>query len=148
MRSTILNIFFYLCFIYIIKSYVYKKSPIIVINRKWLYGTNRDKTNLKINDIINFKNKKELKKEIVAHSKKLSLDLNNKQLNKIGNNLFEFFSYIKLMDMKINFKKKKIKRKIKLLPLCEKQNKYKKFHTQNMKKEGNYFITFMSSYIH
>ncbi|ETB59930.1 hypothetical protein, variant 3 [Plasmodium yoelii 17X] len=63
----------------------------------------------------------ELKKEIIAHSKKVSLDLNDEQIKSIENKLNEFFSYMKWTNIRINLGKKKFKHKLKRLSLREKE---------------------------
>ncbi|SBT30973.1 hypothetical protein, conserved [Plasmodium ovale wallikeri] len=100
------------------------------------------------------------------HSKRLALNLNDEQVKNIRNNLYEFFSYMKLMDIKIGLRKqsrgsklvskgkrekqvkvaKRGKRNVKSLPLDGTDKKYKEFCTQNMKKEGDYFVTSSNSF--
>ncbi|GAW79211.1 hypothetical protein, conserved [Plasmodium gonderi] len=129
-----------------IESYVLKKKSIFKSSCNLAPRSKGKQLRLKINDIINFKNKEELKREIIRHSKSISLDLNDKQINNIGNNLHEFFSYVKLKDIRIGVQKIRNKRNTKALPLCIKDNKYEEFHTLNMKKEGEYFVQDSNSY--
>ncbi|ETB59929.1 hypothetical protein, variant 2 [Plasmodium yoelii 17X] len=88
----------------------------------------------------------ELKKEIIAHSKKVSLDLNDEQIKSIENKLNEFFSYMKWTNIRINLGKKKFKHKLKRLSLREKEGINEEFFTENMNKEGNYFVVSSKNY--
>ncbi|SCA48327.1 conserved Plasmodium protein, unknown function [Plasmodium ovale] len=137
---------FYLFFAYFVEAYVFKKDVGPLVCRKWPHGKKWVKLGLKINDIINFKNREELQKEVVMHSKRLALNLNDEQVKNIRNNLYEFFSYMKLMDIKIVKVAKRGKRNVKWLPLNGTDKKYKEFCTQNMKKEGDYFVTSSNSF--
>ncbi|SOV74049.1 conserved Plasmodium protein, unknown function [Plasmodium sp. gorilla clade G3] len=126
-----------------IKTFILKNnnnlSPYII----YLRHKNKNRLNVKINDILNFKDKNELRKEIITHSKKLCLDLNEEQLRNIENNLYEFFNNLKLRNINIDLDEKKIsenKENIKSLPLVEHEKIQEKFQTKNLKKEGDYFV--------
>ncbi|CRG98103.1 conserved Plasmodium protein, unknown function [Plasmodium gallinaceum] len=135
---------FFLFFIHNLKAFILNKK-FRNLCTKYSSNKNRVKLSLKINDIINFKNKKDLKKDIIKHSKKLCLDLNDEQIKIIENNLYEFFYYLKLKNINIDVKKRKSKYS-KLLPLCVKEKRQKKFHTTNLKKENDYFIVNSNSF--
>ncbi|KMZ82585.1 hypothetical protein PVIIG_02378 [Plasmodium vivax India VII] len=117
-----------------VESYALKKKFAFLMGCKWAPRRRGTQLRLKINDVINFKDKEELKREIVTHSRRISLDLSDEQINNIGNNLYEFFSYLKLKDISIVNKKN-----------GQKMSK-RRFHTQNMKKEGDYYVEDSNNY--
>ncbi|CAI7718074.1 conserved Plasmodium protein, unknown function [Plasmodium vivax] len=129
-----------------VESYALKKKFAFLMGCKWAPRRRGTQLRLKINDVINFKDKEELKREIVTHSRRISLDLSDEQINNIGNNLYEFFSYLKLKDISIGVRRGRSKRSGKPLPLRWEDNKYEEFHTQNMKKEGDYYVEDSNNY--
>ncbi|SOS76676.1 conserved Plasmodium protein, unknown function [Plasmodium sp. gorilla clade G1] len=138
-----IGFFLFIFLICPIKTFILKNnnnlSPYII----YLRHQNKNRLNVKINDIINFKDKNELRKEIITHSKKLCLHLNEEQLRNIENNLYEFFNNLKLRNINIDLDEKKIKENkenIKSLPLVEHEKIQEKFQTKNLKKEGDYFV--------
>ncbi|CRG98519.1 conserved Plasmodium protein, unknown function [Plasmodium relictum] len=135
---------FFLFFTYNLKAFILNKK-FRIYHTKYIHDKNKNTLYLKINDVINFKNKKDLKKDIVKHSKKLYLDLNNEQIKSIENDLYEFFYYLKLKNINIDVKKKKNKH-TKLLPLYMKEKIRKRFHTTNLRKENDYFIVDYNSF--
>ncbi|WBY57744.1 hypothetical protein Py17XNL_001002081 [Plasmodium yoelii yoelii] len=109
MKLKLIKIVSCLFFICNIQAYVLNKSLKIFPKSRWTKNRNVNSLFLKINNTINFKNRGELKKEIIAHSKKMSLDLNDEQIKSIENKLNEFFSYMKWTNIRIVKKKKLIK---------------------------------------
>lgn len=101
---------------------------------------NKESSFLKINDVIPFKSREKLKREIENHSRRLCLNLNEKQLNRISKTLYEFFYFLQLKNIKLKLTTKKYM-KAKLLPLVVKERSQQKFITENLKREGNYFVT-------
>ncbi|CAD2102433.1 conserved Plasmodium protein, unknown function [Plasmodium vinckei] len=146
MKLKLIKIVFCLFFICNIQAYVLKKSLKIFPKSRWTNNRNMNSLFLKINNAINFKNKDELKKEIIVHSKKMSLDLSDEQIKSIENKLNEFFSYMKWTNIRINLGKKKFKHKLKRLSLREKEGRNEEFFTENMNKEGNYFVVSSKNY--
>ncbi|CDU84863.1 conserved Plasmodium protein, unknown function [Plasmodium yoelii] len=146
MKLKLIKIVSCLFFICNIQAYVLNKSLKIFPKSRWTKNRNVNSLFLKINNTINFKNRGELKKEIIAHSKKMSLDLNDEQIKSIENKLNEFFSYMKWTNIRINLGKKKFKHKLKRLSLREKEGINEEFFTENMNKEGNYFVVSSKNY--
>ncbi|KJP88396.1 hypothetical protein AK88_02012 [Plasmodium fragile] len=130
-----------------VESYALNKNFAFLFGCKGAPGRRGTHLRLKINEVINFKaDKDDLKREIVTHARNISLDLSDEQINNIGKNLYEFFSYLKLKDITIGVRRGRSKRSGKALPLNCEDNKYKQFHTQNMKKEGDYYVQDSDSY--
>ncbi|SBT86180.1 conserved Plasmodium protein, unknown function [Plasmodium malariae] len=146
MELKLIKLLFCISFVYNIKAYVLKNHFMFLSRAKWAHNKKGIKLNLKINDVINFKNNKELKQEIIKHSKRLSLDLNDEQIKNIGNNLYEFFSYLKLRDIKIGLRRRRSKRNAKPLPLRETDKTYEEFNTRNVRKDGDYFVVDSNSF--
>ncbi|ANQ06203.1 Uncharacterized protein PCOAH_00006200 [Plasmodium coatneyi] len=145
MELRVIALLLFLFSIHPVESYALKKKFAFLFGRKWAPQRNTQ-LRLKINDFINFKDKEELKKEIVTHARRISLDLSDEQINNIGNNLYEFFSFLKLKDIRIGVRQGRSERSGKPLPLSWEDNKYEEFHTQNMRKEGDYYVEDSNSY--
>ncbi|CAA9986439.1 conserved Plasmodium protein, unknown function [Plasmodium knowlesi strain H] len=146
MELRVIALLLFLFSIHPVESYALKKRIAFLFGCKWAPRRKESQLRLKINDFINFKDKEELKREIVTQARKISLDLSDEQINSIGNNLCEFFSYLKLKDIRIGVPQGRSKRSGKPLPLCWEENKYEEFHTQNMRKEGDYYVEDSNSY--
>ncbi|EUD64845.1 hypothetical protein C922_04792 [Plasmodium inui San Antonio 1] len=160
MELRVIALLLFLFCIHPIESYALKKKSAFLFGCKWVAGKRVTPLQLKINDVINFRaDKEELKREIVTHARRISLDLSDEQINNIGDNLYEFFSYLKLKDITIvdekngqkmsrrrGIRRERSKRSGETLPLSLGDNKYEEFHSKNMKKEGYYYVEDSSSY--
>ncbi|KAI4840617.1 hypothetical protein MKS88_000850 [Plasmodium brasilianum] len=128
MELKLIKLLFCISFVYNIKAYVLKNHFMFLSRAKWAHNKKGIKLNLKINDVINFKN------------------LNDEQIKNIGNNLYEFFSYLKLRDIKIGLRRRRSKRNAKPLPLRETDKTYEEFNTRNVRKDGDYFVVDSNSF--
>ncbi|GAB64696.1 hypothetical protein PCYB_031090 [Plasmodium cynomolgi strain B] len=121
MELRVIALLLFLLSIHPVEGYALKKKFAFLFGCKWAPGRRGTQLRLKINDVINFKDKEELKREIVTHARRISLDLSDEQINNIGKNLYEFFFYLKLKDITIVDKKngqQMSKRRVHMINTC------------------------------